>query len=95
MGSQVTDTVADTSLSAEQRLNQFRSIFRRNADIPTMGRFALGRFWKKLPEHRRDEYYSLLEQTIGRVMFGQLNDYAGERYSIETDRCNPKGSKGV
>jgi len=95
VGNQVTDTVADTSLTAEQRLTKFRAIFRQNADIPTMGRFALGKHWSKLPPDLHKEYFSLLEQTIGRVMFGQLNDYAGEQYSIETDKCNPKGSKGI
>jgi phospholipid transport system substrate-binding protein len=95
VGTQVTDTVANTSMSAEQRLTKFRSIFRNNADIQTMGRFALGKHWDKLPANRQSEYFNLLEETIGRVIFGQLNDYAGERYTIDTDRCSPKGSKGI
>ncbi len=94
VGGKVTSTVADTSLSSQQRLERFRSIFRNNADIPTMGRFALGRYWKKLSPNRHSEYFSLLEQIIGKVMFGRLNDYAGEQYSIKTEKCTPKGTKG-
>jgi len=95
VGGQVTSTVADASLSPDQRLEKFRAIFRNNADIPEMGRFAMGRHWERLPADRHAEYFGLLEQTIGRVMFGQLNDYAGEKYSIEAAKCNPKGSKGI
>lgn len=94
VGGQVTSAVADSSLSPDQRLEKFRSIFRNNADIPYMGRFAMGRHWERLPASRHAEYFDLLEQTIGRVMFGQLNDFAGENYSIQTDKCSPKGSKG-
>ena len=94
VGGQVTSTVADSTLTPEQRLQKFQTIFRNNADFPTMGRFAMGRHWKKLSPKRYAEYFDLLERTIVKVMFGQLNDYAGERYAIDTDNCNPKGSKG-
>lgn len=94
VGKQVTDIVANASLSSNQRLSEFRRVFRANADFVTMGRVALGRWWNKLPEAQRPEYYQLIENLIVRVMFGRLNEFAGERYAIEARTCRPKGTKG-
>jgi len=94
VGKQVTDTVANASMSSSQRLNQFRAIFRENADFPTMGRVALGTWWNKLPESRRGEYYGLVENLVVRVMFARLEEFAGQQYGIAVRRCNPIGTRG-
>jgi len=94
LGKEVTDIVANSSLSSSDRLARFRSIFRKNANFPTMARFALGRYWKKLPAGQRKEYYKLVESLVVRVLFGQLESFAGQRYSITTQKCRIKGSKG-
>lgn len=94
LGKSVTDIVANGGLSAGQRLSKFRSLFRKNADFPTMARFALGKYWKRLPAGSRKEYFNLVEKIVVNVMFGQLESYAGQKYSIKATRCLPKGSKG-
>ena len=94
LGKQVTSIVANASLSPGGRASKFRAIFRKNADFPTMSRFALGKYWKKLPAGSRAEYYKLVEALVVNVLFGQLESFAGQRYSITTQRCLPKGSKG-
>lgn len=93
VGQQVTDTVANTSYTADQRLEQFRQIFHNNADFATMGKVALGRYWNKLPQSRWSEYFGLVEKMIVRTMLAQLNDYAGEHYSIETTTCSLRGGR--
>lgn len=94
VGRQVTDTVANPSLSTDQRLDRFKQIFKSHADFPTMAKVALGQWWKSLPANRHNEYFALVEQLIVRVMFGRLIEFAGERYSIETRTCAPKGTRG-
>jgi ABC-type transporter MlaC component len=94
VGKMVTDTVANGSISQPQRLSQFRTIFRNNADFPTMGRVALGQWWDKLPQNRRAEYYDLVEQLIVRVMFGRLEEFSGQQYGIAVKRCRPVGTQG-
>lgn len=95
LGNQVSDAVANTGLSSNDRLSRFRSIFRANADFPTMARFALGKYWKDLPPAQHREYFSLVENLVVQVLFGQLENYAGQKYSITTQRCLPKGSRGT
>lgn len=94
LGKQVTDIVANSSLSSGERIARFRSIFQKNANFPVMARFALGKYWKKLPTSQRKEYYKLVESLVVRVLFGQLQSFAGQKYSITTQRCLPKGTKG-
>jgi len=95
IGKSVTDVVANASLSTNDRLNSFRRIFKQNANFPAMAQFALGRYWKRLPNSKRGEYFDLVENLVVQVLFGQLESYAGQRYSINTSRCFPKGSRGM
>ncbi|MHA1524478.1 MAG: MlaC/ttg2D family ABC transporter substrate-binding protein [Alphaproteobacteria bacterium] len=94
IGKKITNIVANGSISSTARLRKFRSVFKRNADFPSMGRFALGRYWKKLAAGDRKSYYRLVESLVVGSLFGRLNEYAGNRYSIAVDNCRPKGTKG-
>lgn len=94
IGKQITDIVANGSISSTARLGKFITVFKKNADFPSMGRFALGRFWKKLAAGDRPTYYRLVEKTVVGSMFGRLNEYAGNRYKISVNTCRPKGTKG-
>lgn len=94
IGKQITDIVANGSISSSARLSKFVTVFKKNADFPSMGRFALGRYWKKLKATDRPGYYRLVEKVVVGSMFGRLNEYAGNRYKISVNTCRPKGSKG-
>lgn len=94
IGDKITDIVADRSISKQTRLNRFRAVFKNNADFPSMGRFALGRYWKKLSPGDRPVYYRLVENLIVGSLFGRLNEFAGNRYKISITSCRTKGTKG-
>jgi len=94
IGKQITDIVADGAISTAERRRKFRAVFKNNADFPSMGRFALGRYWKKLAPSDRPTYYRLVESLVVNSLFGRLNEYAGNRYKISVTSCRPKGTKG-
>ena len=53
-----------TNPSAAQRLAGFRQLFRENFDIPGLGRFVLGRFWRVLTPSEQQEFLRLFENYV-------------------------------
>jgi phospholipid transport system substrate-binding protein len=58
--------------SDAQQLSRFRSVFTSNADIPSIGTFALGKYAKQLPSSRRSEYFSLVEKFVTKVFLSRM-----------------------
>ena len=58
--------------SDSQQLSKFRSVFTSNADIPSIGTFALGQYAKQLPSSRRSEYFSLVEKFVTKVFLSRM-----------------------
>ena len=92
----VTKTVANTSQGSRVRESRFGRIFHSNMDIRKLGKFALGRYARKIPSSQNGQYLKLLEQLVIKVFFGRLKNYRGEKYKIfDTARgCRAKGGRG-
>ena len=96
VASSVTRTLANTSQGSAARERRFRQIFRSNMNINKLGRFALGRYAKKMPASKNGTYLKLVENLVIKVFFGRMKDYRGETFKIYDTRkgCRPKGSRG-
>ncbi|PLX37411.1 MAG: hypothetical protein C0605_07370 [Hyphomicrobiales bacterium] len=92
----VTRTVANTGVGSRAREARFTRIFHSSMDIRRLGKFALGRYARKIPASQNGTYLKLLEQLVIKVFFGRLKNYRGEKYKIfETARgCRAKGGRG-
>lgn len=75
--------LSDESLSMPERRQRFRVLFRDNFDVPAIGRFVLGRYWRKATEAERAEYGRLFEDLIVATYSRQLSSYAGETLKVE------------
>lgn len=58
--------------SDSTKINKFRSVLRSNADVASMGAFALGKYRKNLPSARKSEYYSLISRYAAKIYYGPL-----------------------
>jgi phospholipid transport system substrate-binding protein len=77
-GEQAIAVLADEGLAADQREQAFRELLTTGFDIKTIGRFVLGRYWRKATEAERAEYNRLYEDLIVATYSHQLSSYAGE-----------------
>ena len=50
--------------SPEQKLAGFRELFREYFDVPGLGRFVLGRFWRVLTPSEQQEFLRLFENYV-------------------------------
>jgi phospholipid transport system substrate-binding protein len=82
-----------SSASREQRLAGFHQLFREDFDIPGLGRFVLGRFWRIFTPTEQQEFLGLFENYVVLTYSEKLSDYTGDggRPSVTGCRRDPDG----
>ena len=82
-------------LPPEERAVEFRKIFTTNFDVPAIGRFALGRYWRTASEEEKAEYLKLFEDFIVGTYAARFGDYSGEKIKINGTRLGDEGEVTV
>ncbi|MBX2834190.1 MAG: ABC transporter substrate-binding protein [Micavibrio sp.] len=87
------DFLADQSLSQTQRKDKFKALLQRNFDMGTIGRFALGRYWKSANTAQQKEYLHLFEQMVLNVYARRFDEYKGQDLLVTGSR--PEGKRDI
>jgi len=69
-------------LSDDQRQAGFRTILKRNFELPLFARFTLGRFWRRASETQRKEFVGLFEDYLVQIYAALFRDYNGESFTV-------------
>ena len=86
LGIQVVSTLQREDLTLEEAELQFRDVFRTNFDIPTIGQFALGRYWRAATPAQRQEFLSLFEESIVETYARRFTQYSGQSFRVSGSR---------
>jgi phospholipid transport system substrate-binding protein len=70
---------------------QFRQIFRDSFDIPKIGQFVLGIYWRRASEEQRAEYLKQFESFVVRTYAERLSQYSNEKLLV--DGAHPNADK--
>jgi phospholipid transport system substrate-binding protein len=89
MAEKVIDTLAVDDLSREERVQRFRTLLKTHFAVRTIGRWVLGRYWRKSTKKERWEYLKLFEDLIVVTYVDRFTKYSGETLSVITTA--PKG----
>ena len=83
-----------SSTSREQRLAGFHQLFLDDFDVPGLGRFVLGRFWRVFSPSEQQEFLGLFENYVVLTYSDKLSDYTedGGRPSVTGCRPDPDGA---
>jgi phospholipid transport system substrate-binding protein len=83
-----------SSTSQQQRLAGFHQLFREDFDVPGLGRFVLGRFWRIFTPWEQQEFLGLFENYVVLTYSEKLSDYTedGGRPSVTACRPDPDGA---
>lgn len=74
--------LSNPDLSEWQRKREFEKLLKSSFDIKTIGRFALGRYWRMASTKQQKEYISLFEKMLVDVYSRRFNDYKGQNVKI-------------
>jgi phospholipid transport system substrate-binding protein len=79
---QAIEQISNESLPASERERIFRRLFRANFDIPTIGRFVLGRYWRKTRPEVRGEFLFALEEIMAQNFTAKFAGYEDTRIEV-------------
>jgi len=91
LGHKAIAVLGNQSTTLEQREAQVRALLSENFDLKTIGRFVLGRAWRKASPGQQAEYQRLFEEYVLRTYTRRLGGYAGEKFRIV--KAQPLGDK--
>jgi phospholipid transport system substrate-binding protein len=76
------------SVSPAQRLDRFRELFSTGFDVPGIGRFILGRYWRIATPREQQEFLSLFQEYVARAYAARLGGFGGEPFRVIGARLN-------
>ena len=80
--------VLGPNVTAAQRLARFRELFRNDFDVPGIGQFVLGRYWRTATPQEQQEFLGLFQEYIVRAYSTRLAEYGGEPFRVTGARPN-------
>lgn len=78
LGNQAISTLRATDLTLSQREAQFRKLLSRGFDLHFIGRFVLGRYWRRATPEQQNDYIALYGEYLLQTYSSRLGGYSGE-----------------
>lgn len=78
LGESALMSLTGKGITRKTREGRVREILRDNFDVQTIGRFALGAYWKDASETQRAEYLDLFEDMIVQTYTTRFEEYSGQ-----------------
>jgi phospholipid transport system substrate-binding protein len=78
-------------LAMPERVSRFRGMLTEAFDVPGIGRFVLGRYWRLASESERAEYLKLFEDLIVQTYVQRFNDFSGAQLRVLQTRAGQDG----
>src|SRR5580698_788557 len=72
--------VLGPSVAAPARVQRFRELFGADFDVPGIGQFVLGRYWRVATPEQQQQFLGLLKEYLAQAYAGRLAQYAGEKF---------------
>jgi phospholipid transport system substrate-binding protein len=84
--------LSDESLPMKERQDRFRGLFRENFDVPAIGRFVLGRYWRRANKDSRADFLMVFEEVMVARFAPKFAGYGETRFDVGVVR--PLQDKG-
>jgi phospholipid transport system substrate-binding protein len=82
LGNKAVAVIADKSLTPEQRSTKYGALLQEAFDIPSIGRFVIGRAWNTASPPQQQEYLKLFQSLVIKIYGDRLNFYSGESFHV-------------
>lgn len=92
-GAKAIATLGDQAITPTQREAQFRQLLSEGFALKTIGRFVMGKHWKRATAEEKQDFARLFEDFVVRSYLNKLSNYSGEKLAVGRARTNE--SKGL
>lgn len=86
LAGQAIESLTKKGTSREVRIQRFRELFNENFAVRSIGKFVLGRHWRKATDAEKTEYMGLFEDLMVISYVDTFQRYAGENLSVTRTR---------
>lgn len=86
LGDRALQALVVNAQSETERENAFRELLSEGFDLRLIGRYALGRYWRRATAEQRSEYAKLFEDFIVETYVARLGEYSGETLTVVSSR---------
>ena len=88
LANQAVKSLTDADTPRPERIKRFRAIFRANFAVRSIGKFVLGRNWRRASDEERKEYLVLFEDLIVISYVDRFQRYAGDSLKVKRTRVD-------
>ena len=89
------DFLSDDKITPERRKAEFRKLLKDSFAMKSLGRFALGRYWRTSTAAQRQEYLKLFEEMVLDVYASRFGEYTDQTFDIRDIRKEGKSDSLV
>ncbi|MEE8393764.1 MAG: ABC transporter substrate-binding protein [Rhodospirillales bacterium] len=93
LANKAAEMLGDTSITLEDREARFRKLLNNGFAIKTIGKFVVGRYWRKMSPAQQDEYQKLFGEWMLKIYSSRLGGYSGQTLKIV--KTIDSGKKGI
>ena len=90
MADQAIQSLTADGLAQVERVKRFRVLFNDNFAVKSIGKFVLGRYWRKANDDEKKEYLSLFEDLMVISYVDRFGSYAGNALKLKNARTENK-----
>lgn len=78
--------LSNQNATQEQKKAEFKKLLNESFDLDTIGRFALGRYWKDATPAQQKQYLDLFRKMVIDVYTSRFSDYKGQKFDVKSSR---------
>lgn len=82
-------------LTLQQKKAEFKTLLNAKFDLDTIGRFALGRYWRTASKAEKSEYLKLFKQMVFKVYANRFEEYGGQSLKVLGSRVEGRSDSIV
>lgn len=91
LGNQAIAIIADAKLTKPQKQAKLETIFSTNVDIPWVGKFVMGRFWKQATPEQQKNYLKEYQKFVITHYASRFAEYSGGKFNITGTKDDGNG----
>lgn len=95
LGASVLEIIRAPNLSQTQRRDRFRTLFSENFDVPTIGKFVVGRYWNRASSADQQKYLETFRNYVAAIYAEQFSHYQGQAFKTTSVRSLDGGESLV
>ncbi len=95
MGNHVLKIINDKQTPEAQRKQEFKQVVDTAFDVPRIGQFVLGRYWRTATDDEKQQFIKAFETYMIQVYWSRFNSYNGESFKVIGSQDDGSGNLQV